>query len=292
MCDGERRVMYTAYSELGMETADMRLLEWLLSWWATGTEARMFRSGVDIMRAAGPMVLSLLARDLDFIDRMDLGTIHEDDPGFPDALRCDAGRRGPGLLLYKGARRLLDTPGIMVCGARDASHHACDIAYRCGRLIAEQGYVVMSGYARGIDRAAHRGALEAGGDTLAFVPYGLERFRVHSELADVFDEERVLVMSEVAPSYGFSRRNALRRNRLLVGLSRAVIVVEPGETGGSWYTARHAATAGRPLFFCEGARYDIMPELEAMGGERVRIMRGAPDLRPVYEAAETRGRVA
>lgn len=184
----------------------------------------------------------------------------------------------PRNLFCCGEISLLRGNTVMVCGARDASPEALDLAYRCGRLLADSGVTVASGYARGVDLAAHRGVFEAGGSTVAVLPYGLARFRVHRSLGDAFDPERFLAVSELTPWGVFTTRSALRRNKLLAALADAVIVVEPGETGGTWYSAEKASAMGKPLFFLEGARPEIIPRMEALGGKRLEVRNGAPDI--------------
>lgn len=188
----------------------------------------------------------------------------------------------PRRLYWLGASRLLNREIVMVCGARNASEEGCGLAYRCGRMLADAGYVISSGYARGIDLAAHRGALEAGGDTLAFLPYGIAGFRVRREIGDSFDPERFLAVSELEPWQVFSANAALRRNKLLAAISVAVIVVEPGESGGTWYSAEKARDMGKPLFFLEGSRPEIIPAMEALGGIQLKIINGVPDLGSLF----------
>ena len=172
---------------------------------------------------------------------------------------------------------------IMVCGARNASKIGLELAYKCGRLIAEQRFTLASGYARGVDIAAHLGALEAGGDTIAILPYGLLKFRLNHEMREGFDLERFLAVSELHPLCPFTVRNAFRRNKILVAISKAVIVVEPGETGGTWYSAQYASKIGKPLYFLEGMRPSIISKLESMGGQRLEVNKHTPDLKKVYE---------
>ncbi len=172
---------------------------------------------------------------------------------------------------------------IMICGARNSSEKARELAYKCAMLIAERGNTIASGYARGIDMAAHFGALKAGGDTIAIVPYGLLKFKVKNVIREVFDIERFLVVSELTPLRPFSVRNALRRNNLLVALSNAVIAIEPGKSGGTWNSAECARKIGKPLYFLEGIRKSIIPKLESMGGKRLNVNFGTPDLKLIYE---------
>lgn len=213
-----------------------------------------------------------------------LGIIIIHGERLPESLRSLPDRDRPAFLSMAGDDALLGEPMVMVCGARDASETALDAAYRCGRRVAEAGYVVASGYARGVDMAAHRGALEAGGRTVALVPYGLSRFRLHRELGDAFDRERFLAASELEPWQVFTAHHALRRNKLLAALARAVVVIEPGEGGGSWYSARKAVELWRPLFFIEGERPEMAGRLMLLGGRRIEVSGGEPDLGEVWDA--------
>jgi len=171
----------------------------------------------------------------------------------------------------------------MVCGAREASEPGQEIAYRCGKLIAERGFIVASGYARGVDMASHYGALETGGSTLAVLPYGLARFKWHQGLGEYLDPGRFLAVSEVPPLYGFTSINAFRRNKVLAALSEAVIVVEPGESGGTWHSAEQARRMNKPLFYFEGMRPHIVGRMEKLGACRLELVDGIPDLEPVFE---------
>ena len=201
---------------------------------------------------------------------------------YPEQLISLFEKRTPAELFCYGDVSLFNKTIIMVCGARNASAAACKLAYACGRLIAEQGYTVASGYARGVDMAAHIGALEAGGSTIAILPYGLGKFRLQNEIADLMANEQFLVVSEVPYTGRFTAARALGRNKLLVKMSRAVIVVEPGERGGTWFSADYAGKKGKPLYFIEGERPEVIPKLEGIGGKRIQIIANAPDLREMY----------
>ncbi len=229
-------------------------------------------------------------------EMFDSGPIRKDDvtayiaPGdgyYPEMLLENWGRKAPGRLYCLGNRSLAKKPAIAVCGARNASKTACGLAYACGRMLAEKGIVTASGYARGIDMHAHKGALDSGGDTIAILPYGISKFRMHQLLSGLREpeslEEHMLVLSEFPVSMRFTAPGALRRNRCLVNIASAVIVVEPGETGGTWYTANYAHQIGRPLFYLEGSRGEVMEKLERIGGKRIPVVDGKPELGQVFE---------
>jgi|GEM_PF-3717069 DNA processing protein len=208
----------------------------------------------------------------------ELGVEHEN---YPDQYKSFWGERLPRKLYCLGNSSLLNEKSVMVCGSREVSQKGLDIAYKCGRLIADMGYTLASGYARGVDMAAHKGALEAGGKTIAILPYGLGKFKRHVELAGLLDFDNFLAVSELPLSYPFSAGSALRRNKLLVALSRAVIVVESKDKGGTWYSAKYAGRKEKPLYFFEGGRADVAPKLKSIGGERLQIVKNAPQLRKI-----------
>jgi DNA processing protein len=202
---------------------------------------------------------------------------------YPGRLANICGEKAPAVLHCMGNVSLLSRePKIMICGARNASGEALKLAYRCALEIAGKEGLVISGYARGVDMAAHKGALDSGGMTIAMLPYGIGKLKIHEESVPSFFN-RFLVISELEQDYRFTTRNALRRNRMLAAMAHAVIVIEPGETGGTWYSASAAVDLGRPLFFMEGERRDTIDALERRGGRRIDIRNGEPDIGPVFE---------
>ncbi len=219
------------------------------------------------------------------------GLVRIEDPAgrFGEYFPRLAARDRPNSLYALGDTGLLGRRSVCICGAREASAAARDIAYRCARILAESGVLVISGYARGIDMAAHAGALDAGGETMAILPYGLARFGVRRALRENFEPDRFLALSELPPAWGFSTRHAHRRNALLVAHARAVIVVEPGESGGTWSTIARAMRCSTPLFFHEGERADLVGGLIAAGGRHIGMEGGAPLLGPVMACMETGG---
>lgn len=251
--------------------------------------AAMKISGVDPERAR-LLELSLrtrrddtyLVRDLEFLANQPVKTVWDDDDDYPVRTSRALREKKPRLLFCFGEVALFNRPSIFICGSRNVSDKGMELAYKCGRIAADAGYVVASGYARGIDSAAHYGALDAGGKTIAVLPYGLSRFSVRRELAGVFDAESFLAASELPPSYGFTARNALRRNTILASLAEAVIVIEPGDTGGTWYSAEQARALNRPLFFHTGERPEYQDRLTKLGGVPIEMRNGVPSLDSVF----------
>ena len=137
-------------------------------------------------------------------------------------------------LFVAGVVELLSKPCIGLCGSRDASAAALEWAYEFGKEAAVQGIVVVSGYARGIDRNAHRGALENGGPTIAVLPEGIQNFRIVGELKNLVDmDENFLAISSFEPAAVWKSWRAMDRNKIIVGLSLGLFVIEARDKGGT-----------------------------------------------------------
>lgn len=133
-----------------------------------------------------------------------------------------------------GALELINRPCVGLCGSRNASESALEWAYEFGCEAARQGVVVVSGYARGIDRAAHRGVMEAGGGTIAVLSEGIQNFRLVQELKSFIDmESNFLAVSIFEPNAPWKAWQAMKRNKIIVGLSSGLFVIEAGDRGGT-----------------------------------------------------------
>ncbi|GAA5164405.1 DNA-processing protein DprA [Viridibacterium curvum] len=174
------------------------------------------------------------------------------DSVFPQALLQTADP--PTLLYAKGRVALLNTPGLAVVGSRNATAQGLSNAEAFSRVLAEAGLAVVSGLALGIDTAAHQGALAARGPTVAVVGTGADRIYParNASLARRIAEEGLLI-SEFALGTPSAAHNFPRRNRIIAGLSRGVLVVEAAVGSGSLITARLATEQGREVFAIPGS---------------------------------------
>ena len=147
----------------------------------------------------------------------------------------------------------LDASAVAVVGARACSPYGAQVARRLGRELAAAGLVVVSGLARGIDGEAHRGALEAGGLTVAVLGCGIDRDypAAHAELARRI-RERGLVVSEYEPGVEPAPWRFPARNRIIAGLCAATVVVEARERSGALITADLALEEGRDVLAVPG----------------------------------------
>lgn len=162
----------------------------------------------------------------------------------------------PPITLYvRGAwAECLEAPCVGVVGSRRASTYGQNVALMLGRDLAARGVTVVSGLARGIDAAAHRGALEAGGRTVAVLGTGLDEIypRDHRRLAAAILERGGALVSQFPLGTPPVAENFPYRNRIISGLSLGVVVVEASEKSGSLITARLALEQGREVYAVPG----------------------------------------
>ena len=176
----------------------------------------------------------------------DFEVVSATEAAYPESLKGILGARP---LYAHGNVKLLTRRAIGICGSRDASATALKWAYQFGREAARHGVVVVSGYARGVDRQAHKGVLEAGGATIAVLPEGINCFRLTRDLRPLAKlEENFLAMSTFEPDAAWATWRAMQRNKLIVGLSTALFVIEARERGGTIDAAYEAMRQGKPLY--------------------------------------------
>jgi DNA processing protein len=170
-----------------------------------------------------------------------------DDDGYPPLLR--AIHDPPPLLYVRGDPTLLIEAQLAVVGSRRASSAGLRLAEVLSGQLATCGLHVCSGLAQGIDGAAHRGALEAGGKSIAVMATGIDRVYPgrHRGLAAQLAQAGCVV-TEFPPGMPPLRQNFPRRNRIISGLSLGVLVIEAGLPSGSLITARTALEQGREVF--------------------------------------------
>ena len=176
--------------------------------------------------------------------------------GYPERLHSLLRDSAPPLLFLLGGLDLFGRPAVGFCGSRKASPRGLGVAHDCAHLLARQQINVVSGYAQGVDLAAHRAALEAGGTTTAVLAEGILHFKVKRELHDMLKPNncsRLSVVSEFPPGLPWRAHNAMARNRTICGLSHAMVVIESGAEGGTFEAGKAALQLGEPLFCIEYA---------------------------------------
>ncbi len=193
--------------------------------------------------------------------------------GFPDNNYSVALREihsPPSLLWLKGTLTDLNRPCVAIVGTRRASAYGRRTAHRLAFELASEGVVVVSGLAYGIDAAAHEGALDAGGKTIAVLGSGVEEIypRAHQDLAARITGSGCLV-SELHPRARPKPQHFPIRNRIISGLCPAIIIVEAFEKAGALITARSALDESRDLYIVPG-RIDE----ETSTGTNLSLLRG------------------
>jgi len=208
------------------------------------------------------------------------------EPAYPPLLASleDA----PPLLFLRGRAELLARPAVALVGARNASGNGRRFAEQLAQGLVREGLVVVSGLARGIDGAAHEGALAGGGDTVAVVAGGADVVYPpeHAALTRRIAEAGA-VLAEMPLGTEPQARHFPRRNRLISGLSRAVVVVEAAPRSGSLITARFAGEQGREVLAVPGSPLDP----RAQGCNQL-IREGATLVQSVADILEAMGPAA
>jgi DNA processing protein len=196
-----------------------------------------------------------LGAELAALDRLDGRMLVQAEDDYPALLRAlpDA----PPALAVRGDAGLLRRPAVAIVGARNASGNGRGMARLLGRELAAAGLVVVSGLARGIDTAAHEGALQAGGGTVAVIAAGVDV---------AYPPENAELMARIAAEGAVVSERPLgaearakdfpRRNRVIAGLSLGIVVVEAAPQSGSLITARLAADYGREVMAVPGSPLD------------------------------------
>jgi DNA processing protein len=206
-------------------------------------------AAVDAIAAAAR---SEAARLLDAARAGDLGVIRWDEETYPPLLRAIPDP--PPVLWFRGLPGVLPRPGLAIVGSRAATPYAMEVAARLAGELADRGMVVVSGLARGADGSAHRGCLGAGGTTIGVLGSGPDVVYPpeHRELAANICVDGALV-SEFGPGAPPLPEHFPLRNRLISGISLAVVVVEASDKSGSLITARYALEQGRDVMAVPGS---------------------------------------
>lgn len=216
-------------------------------------------------------------------------------PGYPQRLAALLHESAPPILFAKGNTDLFGPPSVGFCGSRKASEKGLQVASECAQLLAKDGINIVSGYAHGVDLAAHKAALEAGGTTTLVLAEGILHFRLKEELRGVVrdgDFSRLLVISEFPPALPWRAHNAMARNRTICGLSNALVVIESGQEGGTFEAGKTALALHEPLFCVEYAKPSPSaagnPYFLAHGAVSLKRARtGQPNLSKLIEAVRS-----
>lgn len=225
------------------------------------------------------------AREIESAASIGAALVTRVDDGYPRPLFDTVG--APAVLYVRGGWIAGDDPAVAVVGSRRPTPYGMHVARRIGLRLADAGVTVVSGMARGVDGAAHDGALDGGGRTVAVLGCGIDRCYPpgHEALAAAI-AARGAVLSEFPLGVAPAPFHFPQRNRIISGLSRAVVVVEAASRSGSLITARLALEQGREVFAVPG------PVTSALSRGAHRLLdEGARLLQDVDDVIEAVGRV-
>jgi DNA processing protein len=217
-------------------SADRRKLESILG--ARASAVRYWRAHFDPVREESRMETS------------GVGFVGSGDPGYPALLREIP---DPPVGLYRKGNYMFGHPCVAIVGSRRATVYGQSVAKRLGAELAQRGFCVVSGLARGVDTSAHEGALSAGGRTAAVLGTGIdiiyppENLGLYRRIA-----ETGAVLSEFPFGRALDQDSFAMRSRVISGLCEAVVVVESDIHGGAMTTARFAGEQGRLVFAVPG----------------------------------------
>jgi DNA processing protein len=195
--------------------------------------------------------------------------------GYPTALSKLFGSLLPPEIWVIGNTALWMEKSVGFCGSRKASDRGLEVAADCARQLSAAGAVVVSGYAPGVDMASHEAALKTAGRTIIVLPEGIDHFRIKKTVKDIWDWNRVLVVSQFPRGAIWRADRAMERNNVIVAISDAVVVIEAREQGGTLHAGFSALRMGKPLFV---ALYDEMNGSRE-GNQRLIAEGGKPLLR-------------
>jgi DNA processing protein len=232
--------------------------------------------------------------DLQLCAEKGIRALLSSDPEYPLRLISLLGRNAPPLLFVRGNLELLNNSCLGISGSRKASEESLQTTFQLSQSLSQQGWAIVSGGARGSDEAAHLGCLlSEGPGTIIVMPTGILKPNLRRELRKHLEDGRTLLVSEFPPEFSWTPGCAMQRNRLLVALCRATVLVEPGVTGGTAGTGKIALKLGLPLFVLEtpsgiGA---AGPDLLKSGAHMLNLNQQAPaQLVKIFEEVEAAAR--
>jgi DNA processing protein len=197
--------------------------------------------------------------------KFDVGFLIVANENYPIELKKSLSTNTPPILSYIGNIDLLRKRKVGFSGSRKVSEKGIEVTKDCVEQLTRKDVCIVSGYAAGVDFEAHYGALSNGGSTIVILPEGINSFRIKKEMKDVWDWNRVLVISEFKPDAPWMASRAMQRNNTIIGLSDIMVVVEAGETGGSLDAGYKTLQMQKLLFV---PQYGVVPE-SALGNNKL-----------------------
>lgn len=220
----------------------------------------------------------------------DILMILESDDNYPKQLKESLGNKCPPILFAKGNANLLSSTSVGFCGSRKVSEKGLDITAQCAAQLVQKGISVVSGYAAGTDTAAHLSAIENGGNTIFVLAEGILNFSYKKQVKNRLTPQNHVFVSQFYPDAHWSVGNAMKRNSIIIGLSKAMILVESGKKGGTFSAGEETLKLSLPLFVIDYEKPEVSAEANpyfiSQGGIPIRGRNHTPNLSHVFWSVE------
>jgi len=214
------------------------------------------------------------------------------DARYPKRLLHSFKEKSPAILYVQGNISLLNQKTVGFCGSRKSSLKGLSITHNCAQQLAENNIVIVSGYAAGVDLAAHKSALKNGGNTIFVLPEGILRKSIKNEIKHYLSDSNHVFVSQFMPEITWNSINAMKRNEVIIGISDAMILVESGLSGGTFAAGERTLTVNHPLFVIDFAKPEVSAEANpyfiSKGGIPIRGREGVPRLNKVFDIVNNR----
>lgn len=219
----------------------------------------------------------------------------ENQSQYPQYLRKTLGDNCPSIIFAKGNLNLLNTVSVGFCGSRKVSAKGVEITAKCAEQLVEKNVTVISGYASGTDLASHKSALINSGNTVFVLAEGIFRYSIKKDIKALLSDNNHVFVSQFMPTSTWNAGNAMKRNSIIIGLSRAMILVESGKTGGTFAAGEESLKVKCPLFVIDFAKPEVSAEANPYfiqkGGVPIRGKDGIPFLDKMFYLLENDARI-
>lgn len=160
------------------------------------------------------------------------------DVDYPKKLKLKLGNKAPSILYGAGNKKIFNTKGVAIIGSRDANGYDLDFTFKLGEKLANSGYSVVSGGARGVDEASMLGSINADGTTIGIVADGLLQKVLSKKYREAIRNNNLVLISPYYPEARFNAGNAMGRNKYIYTMAESSVVIHSGLKGGTWEGAK------------------------------------------------------
>lgn len=232
---------------------------------------KLFLSVCKEMSMDGELIRSLLleiseqTEKIKILNNLNIQFTTRKKINYPKRLIAFRGKEAPDLLYYKGNFDILKRKSIAFSGSRKASKYSLEKTYKIAKDLSNAGYNIVSGFAKGVDMAAHLGALEGKGTTTVVLSNGILKFQDRNLREKIKDLEnnvndKMLVISEYPINMPWFARNAMNRNWTIASLAEKVFIIESGMDGGTFAMGELCLKKKKPLYVQSFSENEKLPK--------------------------------